>query len=257
MKNKYLKAIIDWCNLLKIARIRRRSPQAYFNFEKYQGKLLVEYLRNKGVFINNTILLDVGSGLGGYDSSFSEEGAKVYTLDLDVPLVFIPSKCHVIGNALRLPYPNDCFDVVVCSSLIEHVQSPELLLQEILRVIKQDGFLYLSFPPFYSPIGGHHFSPFHWFGDKVAVRLFMMRKKRHLNAWLRQRGVIENPKSINDFFQTWGLYKLSISKVENILESLPIKIIDVSTRWMPINTTKIPFLREFITWHVQFLAKKR
>lgn len=257
MKNKYLKTIIDWWYLLKIARVRHCSPKAYFDFERYQGKLLVEHLRHKGILLKNTMLLDVGSGIGGYDSAFFEEGAKVYTLDLDLPLVSKPSNHHVMGNALKLPYPKNSFDIVICSSLIEHVQSPELLLQEILRVIKQNGFLYLSFPPFYSPVGGHHFSPFHLLGDKVAVRLFMMRKKRHLNAWLRQRGVIENPKSINDFFQTWGLYKLSISKVEKILESLPVKIIDVSTRWMPINTTKIPFIREFITWHVQFLAQKR
>lgn len=255
-KNQYLNAIINWWYLLKVARVRHNSPQSYFEFEKYQGKLLVEYLNQKGITLRDKNLLDVGSGMGGYDAIFSEEGAKVSTLDLDASLI-VPSSCHVRADALMMPYPSNFFDVAVCSSLIEHVESPIMLLKEILRVLRQDGILYLSFPPFYSPVGGHHFSPFHLLGDKIAVR-FLMQRKRYLNSiWLRERGIIDNPNSMQDFFQTWGLYKLTISKVENILKSLPVSIIDTSTRWMPINTTRIKFLREFITWHVQFLIQKK
>ncbi len=171
MKKKYLKVINDWYGLLKVAKVRHRSPSAYFDFEKYQGDLLIEYLYQKGISIKNKKLLDVGSGIGGYDAAFHKEGARVFSLDLDVPVVVL-SNCHVMGNALTMPYTNDIFDIVICSSLIEHVQNPVLLLMEILRVIRKEGFLYLSFPPYYSPVGGHHFSPFHLLGEKAALNIF-------------------------------------------------------------------------------------
>lgn len=47
----------------------------------------------------------------------------------------------------RFPYKDNFFDLVLCNEVIEHLpQSPILMLQEIYRVTKKDGFLIVTTP---------------------------------------------------------------------------------------------------------------
>jgi 2-polyprenyl-3-methyl-5-hydroxy-6-metoxy-1,4-benzoquinol methylase/uncharacterized protein YbaR (Trm112 family) len=50
----------------------------------------------------------------------------------------------VLGNALRLPFGDGIFDWVNCTDVIEHLLSPEQLLREIQRVLRDDGVLLMS-----------------------------------------------------------------------------------------------------------------
>jgi SAM-dependent methyltransferase len=147
-------------------------------------------------------------------------------------------------------------DLVICASLIEHVPIPTDVIRETLRVLKPGGFVYLSFPPFYTPLGGHQFSPFHLLGQRFALRVNSIRKQYHGKYWLQERYPIQ-PVSFAQAFGGWGLYPLTIAKVERILAIFPIETVDRSTRWLPLDFSGLPLLREFLTWHVQFLFRKR
>ncbi|MEO0133013.1 MAG: class I SAM-dependent methyltransferase [candidate division WOR-3 bacterium] len=245
-----------WLKLIKLAKTRLRSPEDYFNFECFQGNLLVEYLRKNNIDLRNKIILDVGSGFGGYAYSLHNAGAKVFSLDLESFLHY-KNIYHVIGNALNLPYKREFFDLIVCSSLVEHVKRPQLLIRELSRVLSIHGFLYISYPPFFSPLGGHHFSPFHLFGEKVAISLTKFLRKKYFNIeWIKEKGIVKNPNSISELFENWGLYPITIKDMKKIISMTDLYIIDMSTRWFPINTSKIPVINEYITWHVQFLMRK-
>jgi ubiquinone/menaquinone biosynthesis C-methylase UbiE len=50
------------------------------------------------------------------------------------------------GDALRLPYPSNQFDVVICSEVLEHLPDYDSALDEIDRVLKSDGQLAVSVP---------------------------------------------------------------------------------------------------------------
>ncbi len=43
-------------------------------------------------------------------------------------------------SGYEIPYPNDFFDLVICSHVIEHVEFPRLLLREIKRISKKQVF---------------------------------------------------------------------------------------------------------------------
>jgi hypothetical protein len=129
------------------------------------------------------------------------------------------------------------------------------MLWEIQRVLRIGGLAYLSFPPFYSPIGGHQFSPFHLLGERVAVRMKRRKNNFHNRLWLQDR-YPETPDSYAQAWGDWGLYPLTIAKVEQLLRGIPIQVIERSTRWLPLDFSGIPLLREFLTWHVQFLLRK-
>jgi len=121
----------EWLTLLRLARKRSRSSTNYRQFQAYQGSLLVRHLRENGVLFQNTSVLDLACGHSRYSRALAEAGARVVAIDLRQP-----------------------FDLVFCASLIEHVPDPAQLLREIRRLLTPEGLVYLSFPPFYSPVGG-------------------------------------------------------------------------------------------------------
>ena len=71
----------------------------------------------------------------------------------------LPSTCHycavdirptvlvsAVARAERLPFADNSFDLVLCTQMIEYAPDPALVMQEILRVLRPRGLLFLSAP---------------------------------------------------------------------------------------------------------------
>lgn len=52
----------------------------------------------------------------------------------------------LLGSVDRLPFADNSFDAVICSEVIEHTRYPEASIQELRRVCKPGGFIYLTTP---------------------------------------------------------------------------------------------------------------
>lgn len=52
----------------------------------------------------------------------------------------------VVAQAEQLPYSSESLDTIVMGQLLEHVLDPEVVIEEALRVLKQDGRLIVSVP---------------------------------------------------------------------------------------------------------------
>ena len=244
----------DYLTLFHLARRRLDSPDAYQDFQSHQGELLVKFLQAHHLVVEGKQVLDLGCGFGGYSLALQKHGARVIGADLS-PLDTLGKFPMFQADAQVLPLEANSMDWVICASLIEHVATPVNLLLEIHRVLRVDGLAYLSFPPFYTPIGGHQFSPFHLFGERVAIGMKRGKDVFRNRLWLQER-YPEAPDSFAQAFGDWGLYPLTISKVEQLLSGLPFEMLERSTRWLPFDFSGIPILREFLTWHVQFLLRK-
>jgi SAM-dependent methyltransferase len=229
--------IREWVTLLRLARRRWRSNDDYRRFQIYQGNLLLNYLVEQGISIRDTEVLDVACGIGGYGYTMASAGAHVISIDLGrpkmVPLSF------VLADAVQLPFGSNYFPVVFCASLIEHVPDPAHLLAEIKRVLTPGGIVYLSFPPFYTPIGGHQFKPYHLLGERWALRL----SGQEADSFATACG-------------DWGLYPLTIRRVRQLISEAGLRIRHESTRYFPLNLARLPWLGEFLTWHVQFILSE-
>lgn len=92
-------------------------------------------------------LLDVGCGEGRTTLNFAQRlaGRPVVGLDLnnDGSLTSHWSKndrdnlSYVVGDAARLPFADDEFDMVAAIEIVEHVDRPDLVLGELSRVARR------------------------------------------------------------------------------------------------------------------------
>lgn len=66
------------------------------------------------------------------------------------------------GDVRRLDFDDDSFDLVVCFEVIEHVEDPFSVLDEIVRVLSPGGLLFVSSPNrgVYPPGNPHHLHEF-------------------------------------------------------------------------------------------------
>lgn len=56
----------------------------------------------------------------------------------------------VVAKGEKLPFKKETFDLVVSFQVLEHVSDPFKIINEIGRVLKKDGYLYLAFPNYRS-----------------------------------------------------------------------------------------------------------
>src|SRR3989344_7758353 len=76
-------------------------------------------------------LLDLGCRDGYYSKLFKSRGFKVTSVDLDCGAYAL---CQPMNADESFPFPDNFFEVVWCSEVIEHLADPQAALKEIRRV---------------------------------------------------------------------------------------------------------------------------
>jgi SAM-dependent methyltransferase len=120
------------------------------------------------------LVLDMGAGAGRHSFECFRRGARVVSLDYDfdeLPAVrdlFWAMKeaneaspdglgACLNGDALRLPFPDNTFDRVICSEVFEHIPDDMGAMSEVARVLKPGGVLAATVPS--------------WFPEKICWAL--------------------------------------------------------------------------------------
>lgn len=93
--------------------------------------------------------LDVGCGFGefaGVVFGKLECGIDVSQSDLDVAMEEKKYKKTLLVDARKMPFENNSFENAVSVSVLEHIVNPELVLDEVCRVLKPGGLFAFSVP---------------------------------------------------------------------------------------------------------------
>lgn len=93
-------------------------------------------------------ILDVGAGAGIVDLlSFKGRAARVCGVDPDPRVVDNP---HLDegreGFAESIPYPDETFDLAFADNVLEHLEQPLEVFQEVARVLKPGGWFLVKTP---------------------------------------------------------------------------------------------------------------
>jgi ubiquinone/menaquinone biosynthesis C-methylase UbiE len=124
------------------------------------GKRLRKILSHAD-FSNKTVL-DVAGGTGYIGQTIKQMGGTYINLDISKGMLSLAreklSKLYgdhllVLSDVHKIPLRENRVDVALVSEVLEHVQSPKLVLREVSRVLKPSGTLIVTNPnPFWAPI---------------------------------------------------------------------------------------------------------
>lgn len=110
---------------------------------------------------NGASILDVGSCL--YRSLFSHCDYRTQDfcqLKSEQSRLGGYGAIDYVCDITRIPAPEDSFDAVLCTEVLEHLHDPVSAIKEIARILKPGGKLFLT-----APLGsGIHQEPFHFYG---------------------------------------------------------------------------------------------
>ncbi|WP_237710921.1 class I SAM-dependent methyltransferase [Saccharopolyspora spinosa] len=107
--------------------------------------------------------LDLGCGAGRHAFELYRRGADVIAFDQDVAelenvaAMFAAMRAEnqvpdgaaaqtVSGDALALPFPDEHFDCVIASEIMEHIPEDEKAMREMVRVVKPGGRVVVTVP---------------------------------------------------------------------------------------------------------------
>lgn len=107
-----------------------------------EGKQIAKRLTPSG---EGKHALDLGARHGEQTQWLRQQGYRVTSVDVDPKFV----GCEQLDANLPLPYPDKSFDLVWCSEVIEHLESPLFSLSELIRVTRPAGRLVLTTPNSY------------------------------------------------------------------------------------------------------------
>ena len=157
MKSLVIYISIHHNNTKKIARVMAETLSArLLRLQELEKNTIVEY-----------DLIGFGSGI--MLKMLTEKECDTYGIDISSEAVEFIKKTNKkakvkIGNAQALDFPDNSFDKVICSEVIEHLEKPEKLLKEVYRILKPKGKFITSTPNYSS-----HYAIIEWLYDKAKM----------------------------------------------------------------------------------------
>lgn len=103
----------------------------------------------------NSHVLDLGCGRGGVVELFWREVRLAAGLDPDVPSLAAhraPGMPVIRGRGENLPFAAGSFDLVVCLWVLEHLDQPEVVFNEVRRVLAPGGHFVFLTPNLRNPL---------------------------------------------------------------------------------------------------------
>ena len=199
------------------------------------------------VDLDGSTMLDVGGGPGYFRDAFSRAGATYWALDADVGELSGTgdiAQGTVVGSGLELPFRDDCLDLCYSSNVLEHVPDPWRMAEEMVRVTRPGGVVFISYTVWFGPWGGHETAPWHFLGGAYARRRYR-----------RVHG--HEPK--NRFGES--LYAVTVRDgLGWARDQQRAEVLDLVARYNPWWTQwllRVPVLREVVTWNLVLVLRKR
>jgi 2-polyprenyl-3-methyl-5-hydroxy-6-metoxy-1,4-benzoquinol methylase len=148
---------------------RLKNKQRWIAWQKYNSARAEAAFRSKGALMrpfniarlqtissmfirllgNGLNVLDVGGGDGVLGEHLWKKGNSVTSVDLPTVAGRV-HKCDGLlaaaGDAERLPFASETFDVVLASEIVEHLWDPNSFFDEAYRVLNAGGHLIISTP---------------------------------------------------------------------------------------------------------------
>ena len=200
------------------------------------------------------LILENGCGVGMYVKKLSPHGGRVIGLEYDFERTVQARKISpdiLNAAAERLPFTENCFDLVVSHEVLEHVQDDRQAVFEIVRTLKTGGRAVLFCPNRGYPFETHgiYWQRRYRFGniplanwlprqlrDKLAPHV-KVYSRRDLRTLLADLPIIIIDQTIifgayDNIIARYGAFGKLIRCMLQKLEHTPLKVLGLSHFWV-------------------------
>ncbi|WP_030485506.1 class I SAM-dependent methyltransferase [Nocardioides aequoreus] len=217
--------------------------------DRFYGALAADSAAQLAHFVDldGRLMLDVGGGPGYFRAAFEARGASYLALDADAgELAGLGeiARGTVVGSGMELPFRDDAVDVCYSSNVLEHVPDPWRMAEEMVRVTRPGGTVFLSWTVWYGPWGGHETAPWHYLGGLRARRRY---RRRHGREPKNRYGESLFAVTVGE-----GLRWARAQQQADVVALLP-RYNPRWTWWL----LRVPLLREVVTWNLVIVLRKR
>lgn len=139
-----------------------RAQRGFLVYDSVRDRYEIDYRQTMSILVNELLLellleargylkgrlLDVGCGKRPYALIYD----RCVDTSIGTEVVFSPhgtSAADLICFAEDLPFPDQQFDTILCTEVLEHTRQPVQVMHEVARLLKPGGHLILSVPFIY------------------------------------------------------------------------------------------------------------
>ncbi len=220
-------------------------------------------------------ILEIGCGEGGNLLPFAQRGNDVVGIDIssnriNEAISFFEEEHtaakFICADILKFNDYRNHFDLIICHDVIEHIGNKKELLDKIGYLLKPSGILFISFPAWQMPFGGHQqICHSRWLSKLPYIHLLPNGiYRRLLSSGGEKEDCIKELISIKSSGTT-------IEHFENLVSHSDFKIIDrrlylinphyeikfgLKPRLLPKLLSNLPYLRDFLSMSCFYLLQK-
>jgi SAM-dependent methyltransferase len=146
-------------------RLRDRDPREFQSLPSVcsASSFHEKYIQALGAArIPESVIVDVGCGAGQVVRALTDAGLQGHGVDVSEESVAIAREHggnYQVFDGKALPFPDGFADAIGAFNVLEHVEEPVRLLDEMVRVLKSGGSLVVSSPNFLRVFGWKDYHP--------------------------------------------------------------------------------------------------
>jgi SAM-dependent methyltransferase len=159
---------------------RHNDREQYFREQAYTTeKHVIPFITEVSEVHSGLRVLEIGCGEGGNLEPFLRMGCTVYGVDLATDKIrngelFYAShpqfnNLHLIAEDIyKIPADDSFrFDLIIMRDTLEHIPDQDFFLSYVKRFLNPGAKIFLGFPPWRMPFGGHQQMCLHPYGSKL------------------------------------------------------------------------------------------
>ena len=248
----------------------------YWGYQYTLGKdYIVPHLSKAGVFKEGYNVAEIGSAEAGVLMAFAQKGAgDLLATDIvpqrlhdgeqiakasDLKIQFV--KNDIINEQIPKEWKGN-FDLLILRDVIEHIDNSKKCLKNISKLLKNNGAIYLTFPPYYSPYGGHQHTLQNFWGklpyihllpDFIFKRLISSGRGPDKNEVMRLRDIRLNHRKLVKAARELGLEVIN----KDFFFLRPVFKMKFGLPTVKLNAISfLPCIKDFLSLEAAYILRK-